>query len=52
MEALQGKEIGGRAIAVKIAVNPVDGDVSDGETKAEEAAEAPAAEAPAPAAAA
>ena len=52
MEALQGKEIGGRAIAVKIAVNPVDGDGSDGETKAEEAAEAPAAEAPAPAAAA
>ncbi|RDX53130.1 RNA-binding domain-containing protein [Polyporus arcularius HHB13444] len=31
LEALQGKEVGGRAIAVKIAVNPLnDGDVSEG----------------------
>ena len=39
LEALQGKEVGGRAIAVKIAVNPVneDGDVSEGnDVKAEE----------------
>ena len=34
MEALQCKEIGGRAIAVKIAVNPInDGDASEGEAK-------------------
>ena len=34
MEALQGKEIGGRAIAVKIAVNPInDGDASESEAK-------------------
>ena len=56
MEALQGKEIGGRAIAVKIAVNPVH-DESEGEGKAEEKIEkvteaAPAPEAPTPAAAA
>ena len=52
IEALQGKEIGGRAIAVKIAVNPVhEGEGSEGEAKPEEKAEAaPAAEAPAAAA--
>ena len=34
MEALQGKEIGGRAIAVKIAVNTInDGDASESEAK-------------------
>ena len=44
IEALQGKEVGGRAIAVKIAVNPVNDETAEeGEAKAEVKEEAEAA---------
>lgn len=52
IEALQGKEVGGRAIAVKIAVNTPHDDEDDAAKDAPKDAAAPAAEAAAPAAAA
>ncbi|TBU32118.1 hypothetical protein BD309DRAFT_295131 [Dichomitus squalens] len=51
IEALQGKEVGGRAIAVKVAVNPVNDEAGEeSEAKAEEKVEAAAEDAPAAAA--